>query len=537
MPPKRKTPASETTTTRTEDDKNSKDVSPAPPTATSPTKRSRRGSDDSSAKISTAKTQETKQPSKRGRGRPTKAKPKKKNNGETTSGRLRESSEQMDYEVSPQSPDSEVEKKQLKSEQMETEDNNKSEDQQTEEHAERKTEEMEKQRKRNATESKKQPQETLEELQNQEKPAESAAAEQTVPVSSAEIKEHKKHEKNKGGKTAKVKNETESSEKTKKNSKDDEKKVKSEGKDNKKSLSNEQKKMDLKHDMPPSVLEKGHISFFYRPKISSTHPSNPNQVQRLYIMLIPTLIRPTLADKPIETFAQKMEEGKTFDEKGEGKLIGKPRLLIMAKKKLPEVEKHARYWTFVEKSFENLDDIKSSLGMEHYSTKTRGERTLQPCRPLGRGAYLISEHNNHTHLSYVLELPSQPGEVQSAFSIKHEASYIITVKNPTLGNPPGAGLPSSKKSSYPPELMEKFEGLRFAPLRTTEFLDYENCELVLIGTDEDIKGELGAPGEYLESWADEEAKEVQLLKDRAIFEELHLEPKDFPHESLKGIWE
>ncbi|CAG8524613.1 10734_t:CDS:2 [Ambispora gerdemannii] len=534
MPPKRKAAASEKTSTRAEGGTNGNVVSSEATTAVTPTKRSRRGSDVSSEKLSESppNIQETKQQPKRGRGRPVKARPKNKNNGETTSGRLNESGEKMDYEVSPQSPGSSSEevaseksnspgktkinesnkgeeKQQLKSEPMETD-----------EDGDNKTEKL----------AKEQPQDKLKMLQTQEKPAE-LVAENTVPVSSGDIKEHQKQEKSDGGDTSRAKSDEQRQQEEKSTANQ-----KSEDTDNKK-FSNEQKKMDFIHDMPSNVLEKGHISFFYRPKIAAMHPNNPNEVQRLYIMLIPTLIRPTLGDKPIETVAQKMVKGKKTDEKEEGKLIGKPRLLIVGKKKLPEVENHARYWTFVDKSFDNLDDIKSTLGMEHYSTKTRGERTLQPCRPLGRGAYSILEHNKHTHLAYVLELPSQPGEVQSAFNIKHEASYIITVKNPEASNPPSAGLTSNKKSSYPPELMAKFEGRRFAPLYTTEFLDYEDSELILVGTKEDIKGELGAPGEYLENWADDEAKEIQLLEDRAIFEELHLEPKDFPHETLKGIWE
>ncbi|KAG9300781.1 hypothetical protein G9A89_023579 [Geosiphon pyriformis] len=287
--------------------------------------------------------------------------------------------------------------------------------------------------------------------------------------------------------------------------------------------------------MPSNVLEKGHINFFYRPKIDAFHPDSPDGVQRLYIMLLPILVRPTLADPVIEAAACKKLEAEPMEKNNPN--LGKTRLLIIGRKKLPEIGKHARYWAYVDKVFENLDDIKQVLGEGHYNTATRGERIVQPCRPLGRGAYSILEHEGHTHLAYVLELPSQPGEVQHAFNIKHEASYIITVKNPEIANPGYAGLPNKQRKSFPSHLMEKFQGRRFNPLTTTEYLDYENCEIILIGADEDITGELGETGENLEILAEEEAKMIEPLKAKALFQELHLEPKDFPSETLEGFWE
>ena len=55
-------------------------------------------------------------------------------------------------------------------------------------------------------------------------------------------------------------------------------------------------------------------------------------------------------------------------------------------------------------------------------------------RPVGEGKYAIVDHNNHTELAFVLELPKELGEAQKELGIEKEASYIITVINPKYQN-------------------------------------------------------------------------------------------------------
>ena len=55
-------------------------------------------------------------------------------------------------------------------------------------------------------------------------------------------------------------------------------------------------------------------------------------------------------------------------------------------------------------------------------------------RPVGEGKYAIVDHNNHTELAFVLELPKELGEAQKELGIEKEASYIITVINPKYLN-------------------------------------------------------------------------------------------------------
>ena len=42
------------------------------------------------------------------------------------------------------------------------------------------------------------------------------------------------------------------------------------------------------------------------------------------------------------------------------------------------------------------------------------------------------EHEGHSELAYILELPEIPGITQREFQIKKEASYIVSIKNPDI---------------------------------------------------------------------------------------------------------
>ena len=54
-----------------------------------------------------------------------------------------------------------------------------------------------------------------------------------------------------------------------------------------------------------------------------------------------------------------------------------------------------------------------------------------PARPCGEGRYVVAVHDNHTHLSYSLELPEIPGQVQRDLGLAKDASYRVVVCVPT----------------------------------------------------------------------------------------------------------
>ncbi|GAB1582770.1 hypothetical protein [Phyllobacterium phragmitis] len=84
------------------------------------------------------------------------------------------------------------------------------------------------------------------------------------------------------------------------------------------------------------------------------------------------------------------------------------------------------------------------------------------------------------HLSYALELPERPGEVQKAFRIAPEASYVLSVKNPEKGSPANAGLRKQDQADYPDKLQKEFRGRRF-DREDVELLDFEGAEFLLVG--------------------------------------------------------
>jgi hypothetical protein len=198
-----------------------------------------------------------------------------------------------------------------------------------------------------------------------------------------------------------------------------------------------------------NVLQGGSIYFFYRPKVENAL----KEVQRFFFVL-----HPQNKDKY--------------------------QLLVVGKKQLPPTEKN-NYFLFLETIKNNKEELLSALIEKHYSTKTRGERTLPVSQYLGAGKYLLVSHNNHTHFIYQLTNPSQIKEIQKEFNLKKEDDYLISIKNPQAATPPGVGLEEKKKVKFPPALQTKFSNYSFIPLTTSEFLDYEGVELLLISKGKD----------------------------------------------------
>jgi len=250
------------------------------------------------------------------------------------------------------------------------------------------------------------------------------------------------------------------------------------------------------------VLERGHIYFFYRPKIEVEEAEGPEDIARLFILLAP-------------------KEKESLN-----------RLIIMGKKKMPEVSTHERYFAFVSKVTKDMDEIRKQLGPSTYETKTRGERHVPACRPAGEGYYGIVEHGPHTHLAFVLELPKEIGEVQKAMNIEEEGSYVVMVKNPEV--PSSTFFHGAKQASFPKHLQEKFEGRKFNSINPPDFLDHEDAELIIIAASENIAQEFGTTGIQLE---EEEKVDVKRLKDDQVFSDLHLSKKQFPPQPLiTGEW-
>lgn len=238
-----------------------------------------------------------------------------------------------------------------------------------------------------------------------------------------------------------------------------------------------------------TTLEEGNIYFFYRPKKAEEHPEDLADIQRMYLVLQPRR--------------------------------GSVRLVVLGRKLLPETERRPgeRVWGFVDAVSERAEEVEDEL-----DPRGSGQTT----RPAGEGVYrLVSHDDDHTHLVYALELPQRPGPVQDELRIEPEASYILSVKNPEQPSPPGRGLEPKRKAEYPAELQARFKKLKFIPA-APELLDYAGAEVLLIGSAEDVRDELGM----------ELPTEPETADTAEIFRELKLERDQHPVGPLfSGRWE
>jgi hypothetical protein len=199
------------------------------------------------------------------------------------------------------------------------------------------------------------------------------------------------------------------------------------------------------------------------------------------------------------------------------------RRVIVGRKRLPDVHSHERVWAFVAEVAENPETLHEELQRIAYETRTRGPRVQPEARPAGEGRYALFDHDGHTHLAYVLELPREPGEAQRLFRIEREASYVVAVRNPDAEAPPGTGLPERRRPDYPDELQARFGGRRFSPLDPPELLDHEGAELVMIGAAADAETDLGV----------ELDAETERIEDADLFRRLRAPREELPLEPLE----
>jgi len=303
------------------------------------------------------------------------------------------------------------------------------------------------------------------------------------------------------------------------------------------------------------VLEKGHLYFFYRPKVDAVEVKGPGDVQRFYMLISPDgvqekprndeeLQKPT--EETTETTTTTTTEEKKSEESTNTAEKGRPkhRLLLVASKTLPSPGSgRSRVWAFVDSVSADLSEVEEKLERFSYSTQTRGEREVQPARLCGEARYeLIQLQSDHpTHLVYELIIPEQPTEVQKAFHIYQQGQFLVQVKNPAFETPARsdrwAGLKGDRKAEFPSHLREKFIGkrqpeVRYSILDTPEWLDVLHSELVLIGIGKDAHAEFPKIVEELETEAEEELKEAKAENpqhpEQKSYEELGMSEKEHP---------
>lgn len=244
-----------------------------------------------------------------------------------------------------------------------------------------------------------------------------------------------------------------------------------------------------------TIVEKGDIFFAYRPRTGEDKAKGLEDVQRFYMVLKP--------------------EGQNF-----------VRLAVLGRKRLPQAEEHERIWGFVDAVAKSGASIGAEFREHHYPTKTRGERTVPAVRPAGEGVYALLQRGRNLHLTYELELPERPGEVQQEFNIAKQGAYILSIANPEKPAPPSAGLPEREEAHYPELLQREFEGRRFATA-DPRLLDYEGAEFILIGARTDPE----------RAYDIDIATEHETAATADIFRQLKMSRREQPLEPLlEGKW-
>ncbi|MEA2119937.1 DUF2795 domain-containing protein [Halovibrio sp. HP20-50] len=233
-------------------------------------------------------------------------------------------------------------------------------------------------------------------------------------------------------------------------------------------------------------VEEGDIYFFYRPKVDTQSIQNLDDIQRLYVVLAP-------------------------DD------IDSARLFLVGKKRLPEINKGkptatAREW-MINDMTAKPKKIGAAMAPLEYDTKTQGEQEQGEAIPAGEGRYALFLRDNSSRLAYRLSKPDSPGKAQSTLGILAEASYIISVRNPSIDVP---GFPDAKPK-YPKHLANKFADKRWLEIDDSKLLDYPNAQFLLIGAHDDLNEE-----------------QISITGKAALFNTLGLKKRDWPAEALKG---
>lgn len=202
-------------------------------------------------------------------------------------------------------------------------------------------------------------------------------------------------------------------------------------------------------------VEQGEIHFFYRAKIDVEQPSGVDDLERMFLALVPD------------------------DRK-------RARLFVVGRKELPKIipgesDPTERHWLLLS-MVDTPEAVGKALHPVRYETETKGERTTSEAIPVGSGRYVIAERDEATQLAYRLTTPKKPGKAQDDLRIRDEARYVIAVRNPSVKVP---GFPEAEPD-YPDDLASKFADERWIDVSDPRLLDYENAQLVLIGAETEV---------------------------------------------------
>lgn len=206
------------------------------------------------------------------------------------------------------------------------------------------------------------------------------------------------------------------------------------------------------------VLERGDISFFFRPRVQPADapagPATAPGVQSLFFVLS------TAGDRH--------------------------RRVRVGRKRMPAASGE-RLWARVERVGALQRVLADQLEAEEYRTKTRGDRYQPGARPIGQGCYAFVRHGDHVHLVYRLTLlePDVPDEAR----VPEAGSDLVLFERRN-------GIERGEMGDGDPGIERSPRGrLRWTTAGEPALLDEEGAEIVIVGTggDDDLGVDVLAP--------------------------------------------
>ncbi|KAI6031561.1 hypothetical protein BKA83DRAFT_88020 [Pisolithus microcarpus] len=188
------------------------------------------------------------------------------------------------------------------------------------------------------------------------------------------------------------------------------------------------------------TIERGHVYFFYRPKVQYEEVHNIDDVRNFHMLLIP---RPPEFSVHIE--------GQQPSWSGKGTVIPDDEMsradVVPASPPKDQPKTHFRLITVGKK---RLPDPDAPGGKGVYWASGRGVYAIVNTR--GK-----TVSRNATHFGYHLSHPSEGGEVQLELGIHTASSFVLQVKNPEAE--PGSfgqriGLPAGRRAKYPEGILK-----------------------------------------------------------------------------------
>ena len=181
------------------------------------------------------------------------------------------------------------------------------------------------------------------------------------------------------------------------------------------------------------VLERGDISFFYRPTVQAADALLPESgVQSFFCVL--------------------------------SAASGQHRRVRVGRKRMP-APTGERFWARVERVGSLQRVLANQLEAEQYTTKTRGDRYQPGAVAIAQGCYAFVRHEDHVHLVYRIDQPEP--DVPDEVRVPEAASHIVLFER----------VPRSRAT--------------WTTVGEPALLDEEGYELVLVGVDDEPERELG----------------------------------------------